>query len=162
MPRTLIIGYGNLDRADDGAAYYVINALRQRLGHTPLDEDSTGLEGLGGETDSVFLMQLVPELMDSGAHYDQVIFVDAHVRADVCELHCEPVMPEYSSSPFTHHMTPSTFLVMLKLLYDATPTGYIVSLRGHDFDFHRGLSAATEELVGPAVEHILQLLRCME
>jgi molybdopterin-guanine dinucleotide biosynthesis protein A len=45
-PRTLIIGYGNLERADDGVAYHAVNALRQRLGQKALSEDETGLQGL--------------------------------------------------------------------------------------------------------------------
>ena len=158
MPRTLIIGYGNPDRGDDGVAYYLINALRQHLGENALGEDATGQEELGGEIDSVFFLQLVPELMDTAADYDQIIFVDAHVGEDVDDLNCAPVVPAYTSSPFTHHMTPSTFLVMLKLLHDKTPAGYIVSVRGHDFDFRRGLSADTERLVGPALQRILQLI----
>ncbi len=32
MTRTLVIGYGNIDRNDDGVAYAVIAALRLRLG----------------------------------------------------------------------------------------------------------------------------------
>jgi hydrogenase maturation protease len=158
MPRTLIIGYGNVDRADDGIAFHVLNALRHRLGQPPLDEDSLGLEALGTGHDSLFVTQLAPELMDTAAHYEQVIFVDAHVRDDVPALHCAPVAPEYTASPFTHHMTPGTFLALLKLLYDRAPLGHIVSIRGHDFDFHRVLSAAAESLAGPAVEHILQLV----
>lgn len=160
MCRTLIIGYGNLDRGDDGVAYYVINGVRQRLGQSPLEEDSTGLEALSGETDSIYLAQLVPELMDTASAYDQIVFVDAHVGEDTEDLSCVPVAPEYSSSPFTHHITPSTFLAVVQLLADRTPKGHIVSLRGHDFDFRRGLSPATEQLVGPAVERIIELLGC--
>ena len=44
--RTLIIGYGNIDRADDGVAYHVINALRRQWGMDILDGETTGLEAL--------------------------------------------------------------------------------------------------------------------
>jgi len=64
MHRSLIIGYGNIDRADDGVAYDVINALRRRLGQEILHEGDTGLEDLGRPIDSVFLSQLAPELME--------------------------------------------------------------------------------------------------
>ena len=157
MPRTLVVGYGNLDRADDGVAYYVVNALRHRLGQEALGEDNTGLEELGAQVDSVFLAQLVPELMDTLVNYRQVIFVDAHVLEDVPDLHCAPVLPAYVSSAFTHHMTPAMLLALLKVLYQQEPRGHIVSIRGHDFDFCRGLSVATEALVQPAVECIIQL-----
>ena len=56
MSRTLVIGFGNIDRADDGVAFYVINALRRRLGQKPLSEEDTGLEELGAPIDSVFLV----------------------------------------------------------------------------------------------------------
>jgi Ni,Fe-hydrogenase maturation factor len=83
MDRTLVIGYGNLDRGDDGVAYYVVNALRQRLEQTPLKEYDTGLEELGAAVDSIFLTQLMPELINALADYDQVVFIDAHVIPDV-------------------------------------------------------------------------------
>ena len=49
MPRTLVVGYGNIDRADDGVAYSVVNALRERLGQKALSEDDSGLEELGAQ-----------------------------------------------------------------------------------------------------------------
>ena len=158
MPRTLVIGYGNVHRADDGVAYHVVKALRERLGQKALAEDQTGLEDLGAETDSVLLTQLVPELIDTLVDYDQVIFVDAHVRDDVPDLHCEPVLAEYAPSAFTHHMTPAMLLALLKAIHQREPAGHIVSVRGHDFDFQPSLSTATEMLVEPAIERILQLL----
>jgi hydrogenase maturation protease len=159
MLRTLVIGFGNMDRADDGVAHYVINALRRRLGQNPLKEDETGLEELGAEVDSAFLSQLTPELLETLTGYRRVIFVDAHVYENVDALHCAPVSPDYTPSTFTHHLTPGAFLALLKTLYHVEPTGHLVSLRGYDFDFHRHLSAETEALVGPAVEYILRLLK---
>jgi hydrogenase maturation protease len=159
MPRTLVIGFGNIDRADDGVAFFVINALRRRLGQRPLLEDETGLEELGAQVDSVFLSQLTPELLETLAGYPQVIFMDAHVYENVDALHCEPVSPEYTPSTFTHHLTPAAFLALLKTLYHREPAGQLVSIRGHDFDFHRDLSAETQALVEPAVEQILRLIK---
>jgi hydrogenase maturation protease len=159
MSRTLVIGFGNIDRADDGVAFFVVNALRRRLGQEPLNEDETGLEELGVQVDSAFLSQLTPELLETVAGYRQVIFVDAHVYENLDALHCAPVSPENTPSTFTHHLTPAAFLALLKALYHSEPSGHLVSIRGYDFDFHRDLSAETEALVGPAVEHILRLLK---
>ena len=157
QPRTLVIGYGNIDRADDGVAFCAVNALRRRLGQKILSEDNTGLDELGAEVDSIFLVQLVPEIMDVLAGYHQVIFVDAHVRERLDNLHCAPVSPEFAQSTFTHHMTPAMLLALLELLHCPCPTGHLVSIRGYDFDFHRDLSADTKALVKPAVEYILRL-----
>jgi molybdopterin-guanine dinucleotide biosynthesis protein A len=157
-PRTLVIGYGNLDRADDGVAYHVINALRQRLGQKPLSEDETGLEELGGQTDSILLTQLTPELIGILADYRQVIFVDAHVHEGVPDLYCTPVSPQTAASAFSHHLTPAVLLALLQAIRHVEPMGEIVSIRGHDFDFHRRLSGATARMVQPAVEHIVRRL----
>jgi hydrogenase maturation protease len=162
MPRTLVIGYGNVDRADDGIAYHVVNALRRRLGQKPLADDDTGLQELGAQTDSILLAQLVPELIDMLADYDQVIFVDAHVRDDVPDLYCAPVSSEYVASPFTHHLTPGMLLALLHVLRQRDPVGYLVSIRGYDFDFHRNLSPVVEQLVPAAVEHIWQRLTAVQ
>jgi len=157
MAATLVIGYGNTDRADDGIAYYVVNELRRRLGQRPLPEQETGLSDLFGDVDSVFLRQLVPELMEAAADYHRVIFVDAHVCDDREELFCTPVAPEYESSPFTHHLTPPTFLALTAALYGRSPEGVLVSLRGRDFDFTRELSPNARTLVDPAVNESLNL-----
>jgi hydrogenase maturation protease len=159
MPRTIVVGYGNIDRGDDGVAYEVINALRQRLGQKRLDEGETGLEELGSKNDSVFLSQLLPEIMEVLISYDRIIFVDAHVGTNTNDLNCMPVVPEYVSSTFTHHMTPASLLAFLQALYNKEPVSHIISLRGYDFDFKRKLSSETRILVDPAIEKILQLLQ---
>ena len=159
MSRTLVIGFGNIDRADDGVAFQVINALRRRLGQKALGEEDTGLEELGAPVDSVFLSQLAPELMDTLTEYGQVIFVDAHVYETLEDLHCAPVVPEYAPSTFTHHLTPGALLALLKTLYGVEPAGHLVSIRGYDFDFHRNLSANTRALVESAADCILEILK---
>jgi hydrogenase maturation protease len=156
--RTLVVGYGNPDRQDDGVAWQVIAALRQRLGQRPLAEDETGLEQLEGEADSIQLLQLGPELLETAVQYEQLIFVDAHVRQDRRDLFWETIEAAAAPAAFTHHMTPAMFLALLAALYGARPDGMIVSIRGHQFDFARALSAATQALVEPAVELIVQRL----
>jgi len=158
MLRILIIGFGSIDRGDDGVAYHVINALRQRLGQNMLGEDETGLEELGKQIDSIFLVQLAPELLEVLAGYDHVVFVDAHVLENIGNLHCSPVTPEYAPATLTHHMGPEMFLALLKALYQWEPTGHLVSIRGYNFDFHRDLSFDTKALVEPATDYILHLL----
>ncbi|MDD5170196.1 MAG: hydrogenase maturation protease, partial [Syntrophales bacterium] len=158
MKRTLVIGYGNFDRADDGVAYGVINSLRRRLGLNELPEEETGLDDLGRRVDSVFLTQLTPELMDLLAGYDRIVFVDAHINSDPRPLQCSPVVPEAASLTFTHHITPALLLALMQALLNREPAGYLVSIRGYDFDFHRGLSPQTESQVSPAVDSILKLV----
>ena len=156
MDKILILGFGNLDRADDGVAFYVINVLRRRLGLYPLPEDSTGLESLGGQTDVVFLSQLTPELLEIMASYNRVCFVDAHVQEDVGELLCREVRPEEAALTFTHHLSPSMLLALLQAIYQSSIEGYLVSIRGYNFDFHRHLSPRTQAQVAPAATYIMK------
>ncbi|UCF90854.1 MAG: hydrogenase maturation protease [Desulfobacterales bacterium] len=158
MRRNLVIGYGNLYRKDDGVAFYVVNRLRRRLGQQPLDPDGSGLEELGAQTDSIFIRQLVPEMLDTARHYGQLIFVDAHTAANRQPLACIRINPAQGCSPLTHHMGPAAFLVWLKALYEHEPSGYLLTIQGQNFDFHRGLSAAAAGRVEWAVNIILRLL----
>lgn len=155
--RTIIIGLGNIDRADDGVALEIINLLRIERGLRPLEDGHAGIEPLGEKTDVLCLMQLVPEIMETLVHYDRVIFVDAHVAENLDDLHCARVHPEHVQSPFTHHMTPSSLLAFLHILYGHEPEAYLLSVKGHDFDFKRGLSPATGSLLPSAVARIMDI-----
>ncbi len=158
MTRTLIIGYGNPDRGDDGVAYHVVNALRLRRGQLPLEPTATGLEDLGGRVDTVFLLQLVPELIETIRNYDRVIFVDAHVGERTPQVDCQPVVPEFTLSAFTHHLTPGAVLALAGLLSPAPPQGYVVSVKGHEFEFGQSLSSATYKLLNRAIACVEGLL----
>lgn len=160
MNRTLVIGFGNLDRADDGIAFHVVNAFRRRIGNAALEEDNTGLEELGAPVDSVFIGQLVPEMIDLLDDYDRVVFVDAHVDPALDDLYCASVSPDEAGLTFTHHMSPATLLAFFKALNGRDLEGHLVSIRGLNFDFHRDLSAETATLVEPAVDRIVNLLGC--
>lgn len=158
MKRTLVIGFGNLDRADDGVAFHVVNALRRRIGQAALEEDNTGLEELGSAVDSVFIGQLVPEMIDLLEEYDRIVFVDAHVDPNQKNLYCGTVSVDEAGLTFTHHMSPATLLAFFKALHGRDLEGHLVSVRGRDFDFHRTLSPETLVLIEPAVDRILALV----
>ena len=156
---TLVAGFGNLYRQDDGVARFVVNALRERLGQDPLDAMDDGFEDLGHPVDSVVLHQLVPELAEDLKEYDLVIFVDAHVGSGIPEpIHEEQLKVAYRA-PFVYHQThPSTVLALTMQMYDRAPSAVLLSLLGHSFDFGEGLSDKTAALVEPAVDRILALV----
>lgn len=154
--RTLVLGFGNVDRQDDGAAYWVIQALRRHLQQPPLRPEETGLEDLGRRVDCAFLAQLGPEVLDVAVDYDRLVFVDAHVQPDWEDLRCAPVEPEQPVAMLTHHLTPGLFMALLQALYGCAPDAVVVSLRGHQFDFGQGLSPGTAALIEPALTEILR------
>lgn len=155
---TIIVGYGNPDRGDDGAGFFLVNAVRARLGLPPLGENETGLEDLTGNIDAVFLLQLVPELIETLSRYDRVVFVDVHVGDETPQVDARPLVPHYTLSAFTHHVTPETLLAMVGLLAAEIPHSHLVSIKGHSFDFRRGLSAPTQRLLGRALRVIEEIL----
>lgn len=159
MRSTLVIGFGNLYRRDDGAGFAVVNALREQVGRLPLDEDDDGFDDLGHGLDTVILHQLVPDLAEALAPYDLVVFVDAHVETVPDAIHQEEleVCPKEALVP--HQMHPCTVLALAHELYGSRARGVLLSLRGHNFDFGVGLSPQTATLVPEAVGRVLALAR---
>lgn len=159
MNRLMVVGYGNPYRRDDGVALHVINALRQRLGVPPLSPDEDGLDEVGRAVDTVMLHQLLPEMAQTFGEYQRVVFVDAHTGAIPDAVRVVPVEEGYSLEAVTHHLSPGMLLALARLTSGHTPEGYLVSVRGEDFDFGTELSEACRGRVGVAVERILDLAR---
>lgn len=155
LTRTLVVGFGNVYRRDDGVGFVVLNALRERLGLPALAADEYGYDDLGHEVDTLFLHQLVPELAEVVAEYDWIVFVDAHVGAIPDLIREEQLATCYESTTVPHQLHPCTLLAMARDLYDSEPRGMLLSIRGHDFDFGEELSPQTAVLVGESVDRIL-------
>jgi hydrogenase maturation protease len=153
---TLVVGFGNLYRRDDGVGRAVVNRLRQRLGRDPLDPLDDGFDDLGHRVDTVVMHQLVPELAETLADYALVIFVDAHVGSTIHEPLHEERLAVVHRTPFVYHQThPSTVLALTRRMFGGVPEAVLISLLGHDFDFGEGLSTETAALVEPAVARIM-------
>jgi hydrogenase maturation protease len=157
MQKSLILGYGNLDRQDDGVAWFVLSGIAKYLGF----EDPPDDEGFIYRADGIdldFELQLTPEIAEFLSGYDRVCFVDAHTGAKPVDIDAVEIEAIYQTSPFTHHMTPQTLLSFAAALYQAKPRGFLVSVRGYEFGFKQGLSPATARLVDLAVTKILEWL----
>jgi len=159
LGRTLVAGFGNVYRRDDGAAWAVVNALRERLGRPPLGLLEDGFDDLGHTLDTVVLHQLVPELAETLADYELVVFLDAHVQELADPLREEWLTPAYRMAFVSHQTHPATVLALAQQMHGRAPRAVLLSLRGHDFDFGAGLSSRTAALVPHAVERILALAR---
>jgi hydrogenase maturation protease len=155
LTRTLVLGFGNVYRRDDGVAYVVLNALRERLGRPPLDIDDDGFDDLGHAVDMVLLHQLVPELAEAASPYGQLIFVDAHVSGIEEPIRQEELEACYRSATVSHQLHPCTLLALIEQMRGEAPRGVLISVRGYDFDFGEGLSEETAALVPEAVEKIM-------
>ncbi len=150
--RTLIIGYGNPSRRDDGVGLAVVNGLRERLGEAPLEDGDDGYGELGGEVDTLFLQQLMPELAETLAQYDRVWFVDAHLGVYPELVRRTTVSASLDPAMVSHHLKPQALLVLAGQLFGRAPETELISIRGFDFDFGVGLSTGTADGVRQAVE----------
>ena len=158
MRRTLVVGFGNAYRRDDGVGRAVVNALRQALGQPALDLMDDGLDALGREVDTVVAHQLVPEFAELLGPYALVIFVDARVGEGTEPLSEAPIPPIPHSTSVSHHLHPGSLLDLARRIHGRAPEGILLSLLGHDFDFGETLSLETASLVPQAVARILALL----
>ena len=158
MDRKLVLGYGNIDRQDDGVAWYVMSWAAARLNIPIPPEPEEDFQVMQDHLGIIFLPQLVPEIAETIAGYDKVCFIDAHTGNNPSEIHFSHINHEYQSSPFTHHITPATCLHLASSLYGGDPLGSILSIRGYEFNFKRGLSLKTRRSGKQAAKILIKWL----
>ena len=128
--KTLVIGYGNDSRNDDGAGWFVVNELAK-----------LNLPGVTLET----AHQLEVDFAETVCDYDHVIFVDAAIPESAEPWWTEEVEPGFKSHAVAHFMTPGDVLGLCRTLYGKTPRGRLFSIRGSDFNFGMELSPETRQ-----------------
>ncbi len=158
MIKTLIIGFGNADRGDDGAAWHVLCGIAERLGRPVPNVPEDGFFPEDLEIDLWYELQLAPEMSEEFARYHRVIFVDAHTGNLPHDIMLQPVEDSAESSSFTHHLTPAACMALTRSIYHRSPQAILLSLRGYQFDFTRALSEQTTLLVKQAVEMLSVML----
>lgn len=160
--KTLIFGYGNPDRQDDGVAWHV---LREIMSHFRLSySDDLDIDFHDEERQIVygFQFQLTPELADDLDLYDRICFIDAHTGAVPEEIHVEKVTANFQKSPLTHHLTAATLLSIADTIHHKVPETILVSVRGYEFGFSQSLSTATEALTKQTADIIINWLGIIE
>jgi len=152
--RTLILGYGNQDRQDDGVAWHIIVDVRKKLKFSdPYQID----ENFDSNDDLVFVfqLQLMPEMAEEIAGFDRVCFLDAHTGAVQQDVHFEHLSPVYQHSPLTHHLTANSLLSIIETITKKVPDAVLISVRGHEFGYSNSLSPNTRNFVSPASQRVI-------
>jgi hydrogenase maturation protease len=152
----LFLGYGNIDRQDDGVAWHLLCEVMNRLNYPPPIHPEDEMPIINGDYTFDFQLQLTPELADSMGEFDRVCFMDAHTGNVPQEVHIENVKPQYQSSPFTHHMTAATVLSLCDVIHHYVPATILISVRGYEFKFTRSLSSNTASLIPAAADAIIK------
>lgn len=155
---TLLLGYGNVDRQDDGVAWHILREIASHLGYELPVLPREHLMELTNQITIGFYLHLVPEHAELLSHYNRVAFIDAHTGNIASEVQFSAIQPGYEPSPFTHHLTPATCLALAEALYQHAPQAMLLSIRGFAFEFDQSLSPATAALVPLATEQILTWL----
>lgn len=150
MKSTLLIGYGNPDRGDDGVAWHMLNLVLKENGSKEDDLFSSDILHVREGLDIWFNFQLLPEMAETVAAYERVIFIDAHTGEVKEEISLVRVEPQFQNSPLTHHFNPPSCLALAQSLTGKYPEAWLLSVRGYQFAFSRDLTSQTRVLVEKA------------
>jgi hydrogenase maturation protease len=157
--QVLILGYGNVDRQDDGVAWHVLALTAKRLHLAFPSSPEEEIRPFPQGPDFLFVLQLMPEHAETISQYRRVCFVDAHTGRVPREIEAEGVVAEFQNSPFTHHLTPASCLALAHTLYHSQTRAILVSIRGYEFGFSRSLSERTSQLAEEAAGLILTWIK---
>ena len=151
MKKTLVYGYGNVGRKDDGLGVLAANAIEKWA------EDAR-INGLDVETN----YQLNIEDAEIISNYEVVFFVDASLE-EMEDVSISEVAPDDSKIEFSMHAISPAYVVKLcKDMFGKLPKTYLVHLKGYDWDFVEGLTQEAEITLDKGVkllkEHLTVLV----
>lgn len=142
MTKTIVIGYGNTLRRDDGAGVTAAGRLAREF----------------PEAEVVTAAGLSPEMAESVAGCDRAIFVDASVRTT--NVRVTRLVPAGAAAKGEgHSLSPQAVLGLCASLYGNTPAdALLVEIPAFDCGFGDTMSAATLRYVDCSVQLIRELL----
>jgi len=142
MPHTLIIGYGNPLRGDDGIGARAAELLAE----TPFPD---GVQVL-------VCHQLTIELAPQIAEADRLILIDARATGEPGSIEqcvLTPAIPDRAS--LTHHIDARGLLAAAQMLYGHAPETMLFTVSGGSFEGGEALSPA----VAAALPELLTQIR---
>lgn len=148
-PRTLVLGWGNPARGDDGLGPALVDLLAG-------SQECGAAEQLTVESDYQLQIEDAAEL----ARHDRVVFVDADRRGEE-PFSCRRLGPAEGGLSFTSHsVSPGALLALARDLFGRQPEAWMVGIRGYRFGgFDEGLSPEAEANLGRAAEFLRCALR---
>ena len=127
MHGTLIIGYGNPIRGDDGIGCHAARLLEQHFWNDP-------------DVEVVAAQQLTPEMADDISQRDFVLFLDASSGQPPGTIKRVTISPEPGPCGFSHQLTPSSLLSAAEQLYGDAPYAMCITMAGWSFDVGQKMS----------------------
>jgi hydrogenase maturation protease len=143
MARTLIIGYGNPLRGDDGLGWHAARRLRERIA-----DPDVGI---------LALHQLTPELADDLSRADLAIFIDAACEGEPGSVCRRRVEPSSGEAAFTHHATPEALLSAARALFGRAPDAVLFTAAVESVELSERLTPAAERALERIVAEVIGL-----
>jgi hydrogenase maturation protease len=142
--KTLVIGYGNPGRLDDGLGPALAEALAaMRLPGVTVDAD----------------YQLTVEDAADVARHDVAVFADAAVAGRE-PFFFRRIRPEASLSFSSHHVEPGALLTLARDCFGTETAGYALGVRGYEFnEFGERLSEGAVRNLTSAVAFLEDVLK---
>ena len=145
MRKTLVIGYGNTTRGDDGIGWVAAEQLVEELREP--------------EVRVLMLQQLALELATELSEVDRVILVDAVRASPAGHVQFEQVEPAVSAAePFSHQLAPASLVECTRALYGRYPETWLVSVAGASFEFGDQLSGPVAAALPLILARVRQLV----
>ena len=129
-PLTLVIGYGNPLRSDDGVGPWIAGQLEQAL---------IGVS----QVTCLTAFQLTPELADDISQVDRVVFIDASVAVRAGEMAMTRVMGRtVRHGALGHEMSPEELMFLCESIFGKAPAAWAIGIGVGSIEFGEGLTAA--------------------
>ncbi len=141
---TLIIGYGNVTRRDDGAGVWIARQL-----------DELNLPGVRVRTSQQLHLEFLDECRDA----DRVVLIDASINGPSMQLQELPEGSPAAPAATSHHLDARNWKELAWSLYGKRLEVFLCSVRAEDLGFGEGLSDAVQVRAQRALEEILALLQ---
>ena len=140
--KTLVMGYGNTLRGDDGIGLWMAQQIEQ--------DKLPGV--LAAEA-----QQLPIEAVDDCEAYDRVVLLDCAAGGPAFAL--QPLHPDAASGIGTsHYVTASLMVSLARLLNKKVPEFYLGSVRGESFDLGAPITAEVYERARALLKELRGLL----
>jgi len=148
MKKTLIYGYGNAGRQDDGLGERFIKLMDEWIARENIQNLFTDCN-----------YQLNIEDSATISEYDTVIFVDASV-ADIEDYKMEKVVPNDATIEFTMHAVSVSYVLDLcKKIYNKQPETYVLHIKAYEFEFIEEMTPKAERNLLAAFEFLKQFIQ---
>jgi hydrogenase maturation protease len=142
-PRTLLIGYGNPGRQDDGLGPAVAAEIEKM--------------GLANLTVYDCYQLNIEDAVDVAEH-DAVWFVDAS-KVGVTPYALTDLSPAFELDFTSHFVRPEVVLALAQHYYGKSPRAFLLGIRGYEFEFIEQLTVGATENMRLAVSMLTQRIQ---